>query len=288
MKDAIKLKINNLTAIDYTKLIRKEQNTHKGTFGTVAIIGGNCGMPGALYLAGRAALLMGGGKVILAPLDTTLYIDYLYPELMFRNYKDVLEDLASYSVVVIGPGLGQNKKALAVLSSVIKSNSSQTFVFDADALNLIAKHTELHNGFKRLPNKIITPHSLEAARLIGVMVEEVEKDRNNVVLGLAKKFNAITLLKGHKSLICIEGNVYQNNTGNSALSTGGQGDSLCGMIAAFIACGMKSNEALRFAVYLHGKSADEIVKIHGFNGITASETTKNARQIMNKILYKTK
>lgn len=286
MKDVIQLRANNLATLDYSKLIRKEQNTNKGTFGTVVIIGGNFGMPGALYLAGRAALLMGSGKVILAPLDKTLSIDYLYPELMFRGYKDVLDDLTLYSVVVIGPGLGKNKKALAILSKVIKSNSPQTFIFDADALNLLAKHTWLQEKFKLLANKIITPHALEAARLLGVMAEDVERDRSASVVALATKFNAITLLKGHRSLICADGKIYQNTTGNSALSTSGQGDSLCGMIAAFSACGMKSSEALRFAVYLHGRSADEIVNTYGFNGVTASETTKNAREILNNVLYK--
>lgn len=286
MKEDLSTAKNDLASINYVKLIRKEQNTHKGTFGTVLVIGGNSGMPGALYLASRAALLMGSGKVILAPLDKSIGVDYLYPELMFRHYKEVLSDLTSYSVVIIGPGLGGNKKALSLLSKIIKSNSKQIFIFDADALNLIAKHTDLQKKFKLVTNKIITPHSLEAARLLNTTVENIEGNRVDSVVKLANKFNAITLLKGHRSLIYANNKIYQNETGNSALSTGGQGDSLCGMIAAFIACGMENVEALRFAVYLHGRSADEIVKTHGFNGITASETTKNARQILNHILYK--
>lgn len=276
---------NELSLIDYKHLIRRQQNTNKGTFGTVVIIGGNRGMHGALYLAGRSAMLMGCGKVILASIDPNFTTDYMLPELITVNYKDVIKNLHNFNAVVVGPGFGCDVKAEKILTKLIEQNPKCKLIFDADALNIVARNTALQQKFKMLNQKIITPHPAEASRLLGITKIVVEQNRFAAINELNLRFNAITLLKGAGSLI-LEGNsVYLNQTGNTALSSSGQGDSLCGMIAAFIAQGLDLANALKFAVYIHGAAADDMVEKIGYNGLLASEIVLNCRLVLNKLLY---
>ncbi|MDQ5922278.1 MAG: hypothetical protein QG673_2337 [Pseudomonadota bacterium] len=286
---ATKVVANDLDTINYTALIRKIHHTNKGTFGKVAIIGGNSGMHGALYLASRAAMLLGSGKVIMAPIDNKFLVDILTPELMMARPKQILENLHEYSVVVIGPGLGTDDNARKILTKLIhqKVNHQKVkFIFDADALNLLAANEQIHADFKLIPDKIITPHPGEAARLLETTIDDVEQNRFDALNKLRVKFNTIVLLKGSGSLIEDNRYIYLNQTGNMALSNAGQGDTLCGMIAAFVAQGMDSSSALRLGVYLHGKAAETLSASIGYNGILATEIALTARSLLNQLLYK--
>lgn len=283
--EALEVLPNELLSMDYKHLIRRQQNTNKGTFGTVVIIGGNKGMHGALYLAGRSAMLMGCGKVILASLDPDFTTDYMLPELITVNYKTVIKNLHEYSAVVVGPGFGSDLKAEKILIKLIEQNPKCKLIFDADALNIVARNKYLQQKFKMINQKVITPHPAEAARLLGMPKIAIEQDRFKAVNELNLRFNAISLLKGAGSLILDVNLVYLNQTGNAALSSSGQGDSLCGMIAAFVAQGLDLTNALRFAVYIHGLAADDLVKTIGYNGLLASEIALNCRLVLNKLLY---
>ena len=280
------IKFNYLNDINYDKLIRRNQNTNKGDFGVVAIIGGNVGMHGALYLAGRAALMCGSGKVILASLDDEFKPDYLMPELIVKSAKDVLNELSAYDVIIIGPGFGTNTKSLKFLTKFIEKQTQSKIIFDADALNLLAKTPELHYLFSGIRNKIITPHPGEAARLLGTTVSQVTANRFLSIADLSKKYMTTTLLKGYDSLIKIDDIIYINQTGNSALSNAGQGDTLCGIIAALWGQGLECGDALRLAVYLHGAAAEFLSRQYGgYNGILASEIAIASRRLLNQILY---
>ncbi|MBP9743163.1 MAG: NAD(P)H-hydrate dehydratase [Burkholderiales bacterium] len=281
-----KIVANELERINYLPLIRKIHNTNKGMFGTVAIIGGNCGMHGALYLAARAAMLLGSGKVIMAPIDDKFLPDFLTPELMLTSPKKVLKNLKEYSVIVIGPGFGVNEKALKILSQLISAKIHACIIVDADALNLIAANPQLHADFKLIADKIITPHPGEAARLLGVSVNEVEQNRFAALNKLKMKFNATVLLKGAGSLIEDSNCIYLNQTGNTALSNAGQGDTLCGVAAAFIAQGMDLSSAIRLGVYLQGSAAEALSGSIGYNGVLATEIALTARNLLNQLLYK--
>ena len=276
---------NELSNINYSCLARKTHNTNKGTFGTVAIVGGNAGMHGALYLAGRAAMLMGSGKVILASFDDNFATDYLMPELMQAKPRDILRRINEFSAVVIGPGFGQDDRALKFLTKLLKLQVQTKFIFDADALNLIAGNPALHDDFKALPNKIITPHPGEAARLLKSSVVIIGHNRFKAVSSLKLEFNAVSLLKGVGSLIEDNEAIYLNQTGNSALSNAGQGDTLCGIIAAFLAQGMSMSEALKLGVFLHGKAAETLAVSIGYNGVLATEIALTARNLLNQLLY---
>lgn len=277
---------NILDTIAYSKLQRHEKNSHKGMFGNVLIIGGSTSMHGALYLCGRSAMLMGSGKVVLAFIDENFGVDYLYPEIITTYYKNVIEDLDRFSVIVVGPGFGMDKNAIEALSIILNYAGQNKFIFDADALNLIAKKQDFQQKFSTLKNKIITPHPGEASRLLNISIEALEQNRSIAVEILYKKFSAITLLKGAGSLIYDGKTIYINQCANPALSNAGQGDTLCGIIAGFIAQGLRLLDALRFAVFLQSVSADKLVEeIGGFNGILASEVAKMSRTLLNKILY---
>lgn len=277
--------INELESISYRLLVRGKQDTNKGDFGSIAILGGSFGMHGALYLAGRSAMLMGAGKVTLGSLDENFTIDYMYPELITTSAKCVMNTLDNYNVIAIGPGLGCNDAAHDLLTYLIRKATLRKLIFDADALNLIAASVDLQNKFKNLTDKIITPHPGEAARLLAVTTEVIQADRLTAINMLWDKFQAVSLLKGSGSLIQSSTTVYQNNNGNPALSNAGQGDTLTGMIAGFAGQGLNLLAALRFAVYLHGRAADELAKEVGKNGILASQVALHAHKLLNQILY---
>lgn len=285
----ISLLDNVISSIDYQSLMRDDPDTHKGSFGTVAIIGGNCGMHGALYLAGRAAMLCGAGKVVLGPLDKSFTHDLTMPELVIAKPKDILKNVKDYQVLVIGPGLGQDEKAQGVIRKILDLHVDTKMVFDADALNLIAANEKWHYQFRVLKNKIITPHPKEAARLLNQEVSQIIDAKVIAIKKISEYYNSITLLKGHASLIHDGKELFINSTGNAGLSNAGQGDTLCGIVAAFIAQGMSLLNALRLGVLIHGKSADELsFNYPGLIGIVASEVALKSRELINQLVVQKK
>jgi hydroxyethylthiazole kinase-like uncharacterized protein yjeF len=281
---------NELSTIDLSVLRRDmRHDTSKGDFGNVGIVGGACGMIGAPIITARAALLAGAGKVVVGFIaESYPLVDYNHPELMLSSYQHILAKIEQFDVLVIGVGFGIDSLSLQILTQFIDVllHSNCVLIFDADALNLVAKNDALRDKFSNLKHKIITPHPLEAARLLQLSKPQVQKERYECVFELYRRYNSISLLKGHLSLITAGDVIYENQTGSSALSNAGQGDLLCGLIGAFIAQGMDMLNALRFAVYIHGLSSDELVKKYtGYNGITASDTMYQVPATLNRILY---
>ncbi|HET6756348.1 MAG TPA: NAD(P)H-hydrate dehydratase, partial [Burkholderiales bacterium] len=219
----------------------RERNSHKGTYGAVAIIGGAAGMAGAALLAARAALYLGAGRVYVGCLNAQLAVDWQQPELMMRSAEEALK-LDTVNCFVVGPGLGQFAAASHVLQSALATD--QPLVLDADALNLIAED----EGFKkelraRGAPAIITPHPAEAARLLGVSTREIQNDRVAAALELASKLNCCALLKGSGTVCATpNGNYSINPTGNPGMASGGMGDVLSGMIGALIAQGVTAEK----------------------------------------------
>ncbi len=283
---------NNLSNIDYLPLVRNLSDTNKGDFGSVLIIGGNTGMLGSIHLAGRAAMLMGAGRVVLAPLNLQHSIDIMMPELMIKSVSKVLPILNQFTVIVVGPGFGIDDYAQSILTQILEYSYLPTskLIFDADALNLIATHENLRAKFiNLLPfNKVITPHKGEAMRLLSNDYSAVKDNRVAMVKKISQMYQCITLLKGHESLIFDQDalGIFINKTGNQALSSAGQGDTLSGLIAGLAAQGISLLTALQFAVYLHGLAADNLVTQHaGYNGLLASEVAWCCRDLLNKTLY---
>jgi ADP-dependent NAD(P)H-hydrate dehydratase / NAD(P)H-hydrate epimerase len=269
-------------------------NSHKGHFGSVGVLGGNNGMSGAALLAGRSALYLGAGRVYLGMLaESAPVADILQPELMLRSAAELF-DLNTFnclinklSCLVAGPGMDVTEATYTWMQHVL--NSSLPLVLDADALNHIAFHSELARQLKlRNAPAVLTPHPAEAARLLDVDVTMVQNNRIDAATKIARHLNCFVLLKGAGSICALPGGrCFINTSGNPGLSSPGTGDVLAGMIGAFIAQGIKPDDAMLLAVYLHGAAADQLLdRNHGPIGMTASEIIVTARLLLNGWIYK--
>jgi hydroxyethylthiazole kinase-like uncharacterized protein yjeF len=269
------------------QLPRREHASNKGSFGSLAVIGGAAGMCGAPILAARAALFTGAGKVHVGFLgdDAPLY-DVPHPELMLHLAHQL--DMNLMSAVVVGPGMGSSERASAVLSALLQHAVPK--VVDADALNLISRHGNLGGLLRRDLHSIITPHPLEAARLLGTDVAAVQHDRPGAARALVDQFKCVAVLKGSGTIIAApDGRLMVNPSGNAALATGGTGDVLGGIIGAFLAQGMAPFEAALAGVYLHGLAADRLRDAGcGPAGLSASELAPMVRTLHNCLASQTR
>ena len=265
-----------------TFLSPRPRDSHKGNFGTVAVIGGASGMVGAPLLSARAALKLGAGCVHVGMLaDNALSVDILQPELMLHSAQAALR-LPKLDVLAIGCGMGYDDTAQKILHDALKLDT--VLVLDADALNILALRPDLRTVLiSRKDASVITPHPGEAARLLGCNTEEVQAARSEAAQELAKRFHSTVVLKGAHSL-CVtrDGKIYVNKTGNPGMSSPGMGDVLTGIIAAFIAQGLDVDQALLLAVHLHGAAGDAMAKQKVTIGMTATEVTEWARWLLNQ------
>jgi hydroxyethylthiazole kinase-like uncharacterized protein yjeF len=239
------------------RLPARRNNSHKGMYGHVGIIGAAPGMAGAGLIAGRAALLAGAGLVTLGALDERIVVDFGEPRLMFA-LPEMLVD-ARLDVLAIGPGLDQSTRAQTLLKIALATPCS--LVLDADALNLLARHPELAElAARRSHPTVLTPHPGEAARLLGVSGVEVQADRIRAARNLSRHYHAHVALKGAGTVIAHPDDRYAINTsGGPWLAQAGSGDRLTGMVAALLAQGMQAGDALEAAVWLHGCVKDRSV-----------------------------
>ncbi|MGJ7526531.1 NAD(P)H-hydrate dehydratase [Variovorax sp. GB1P17] len=230
--------------------------SHKGSYGDVAVIGGAPGMAGAALLAGSAALHAGAGRVFVGLLDpSAAAVDTSQPELMLREAHAL--DLSDMTAVC---GCGGGTAVRELLPRVLATAAA--LVLDADALNAIAAdsalQTQLASRGKRGRATVITPHPLEAARLLGGTVGDVQADRLAAARELASRFSVVVVLKGSGTVIADTGDAPAviNLTGNARLATAGTGDVLAGMIGAALAAHQPAFEAAQEAVWQHGHIAD--------------------------------
>ena len=262
----------------------RPRDSHKGQFGTVAIIGGGNGMIGAALLAGRAALKLGAGCVHVGLLaDNAPGVDMQQAELMLNQAAAALQ-LPRLDVIAIGCGMGRSLSAQKILHDALKLETA--LVLDADALNMLAMRPDLRSLlFTRKAPSVITPHPGEAAHLLGISADEVQSARAASAQELARRMNCSVVLKGSGTL-CVtrDGKIWLNNTGNPGMSGPGMGDVLSGIIAAFIAQGLSADNAILLAVHLHGAAGDALAQQQASIGMTASEVTEWARWLLNQWL----
>lgn len=257
-------------------------DSHKGSFGDVAVVGGAHGMAGAPILSARAALLSGAGRVFVASVDHGPAYDNVQPELMFR-------EAASFnfagSTIVAGPGLGDSAIAIRVLGKAL--DGENPVVLDADAINLIAASPDLQARLSaRTAPSILTPHPLEAARLLGVTAGVIQGDRLESAREIAARFDAYVVLKGSGSVIAMpDGEAVINPTGNPGLASAGTGDVLAGLCGSLLAQGWPARDAALAAVWMHGDAADRLVAEGcGPIGLTASELPAAIRRVLNRMV----
>jgi hydroxyethylthiazole kinase-like uncharacterized protein yjeF len=256
-------------------------NSHKGMAGDAGIVGGAPGMVGAALLAGRAALKLGAGRVFVGLLaGDALQVDPVYPELMLRDPRQVVEIATALAV---GPGLGQSGQARDLLDAAIAR--PVPLVLDADALNLVAAHPVLARRLARRGSPaLLTPHPAEAARLLGTTTAEVQQDRITAARTLAGRLRAHVVLKGCGSVVAAaEARWFVNTSGNPGMASAGMGDVLTGFAAALLARHPDPLVALLAAVHLHGAAGDALVgEGIGPIGLAAGELVDPARRVLNR------
>ncbi|MBK1712554.1 NAD(P)H-hydrate dehydratase [Rubrivivax gelatinosus] len=232
---------------------------HKGSFGDVVVVGGAPGMGGAAWLAARAALAAGAGRVYCSPLDpAAALLDPAHPELMGRGtwWRSPPAELAAATVVCGCGGGGAVRAALPPLLA-----HAVRLLLDADALNAVASDPSLQRLLAgragRGQQTILTPHPLEAARLLGTGAAEVQSDRIAAAERLAARFAAVVVLKGSGSIVAAPGaKPSLNPTGNALLASAGTGDVLAGWMAGGWMPGREAHPVAVDAVWQHGRAAD--------------------------------
>ncbi|MBL8484493.1 MAG: NAD(P)H-hydrate dehydratase [Rhodocyclaceae bacterium] len=266
-------------------LAPRQRNTHKGSHGSVAVIGGAPGMLGAALLAGRAALKIGAGRVFVGLQDAAGFpVDPAQPELMLRASLELLAH-PQLSVLAVGPGLGMSDSAAALLRQALAL--PLPLVLDADALNLIAGNRALGDlAAARSAPTLFTPHPTEAARLLACDTATVQAARAASAQEIARRYNARVVLKGCGSIVVLPGgNWLINTSGNPGMAAAGMGDVLTGMLAGLLAQGWSADAALIGAVYLHGRAGDRLAAGGiGPCGMTAGELADAARAELNALI----
>lgn len=258
-------------------LKRRSRNAHKGDFGHVLIVGGGEGMPGAVRLAGEAALRTGAGLVSIAthPSHATVIVGSR-PELMSHGIADA-DSLAPLleraTAIAFGPGLGTSEWARALYGVV--SELELPAVWDADALNLLAE-TPAKNE-----RRIITPHPGEAGRLLGEPTAEVQGDRRAALQALQEKYGGVAVLKGANTLVTSKKKVpWLCTSGNPGMASPGMGDVLTGVVAALLAQGLGKEASAVVGVEAHARAGDLAARA-GERGTIASDLVAELRNVVN-------
>lgn len=268
-----------------TFLKKRNPFTAKRDYGSVLLMAGSKGMMGAAVMAARAALKSGAGLVTVHSAGSGYPIlQTAVPEAMFepdRN-ENIITDMNphhTHQVMAVGPGIGSQNPTIDALEQLLK-NANAPLLLDADALNCISKRPALLSMLP--PYTVITPHAGEFDRLFGEQPGSEERLRK--AIEMAKYYNIIIVLKGHYTA-CIRpaGKVFFNSTGNPGMATAGSGDVLTGVIAAFMAQGMRPEIAASVGVYVHGLAGDIAAEELGEFGVTASDISANVGRAIRRI-----
>ncbi|HEX4932383.1 MAG TPA: NAD(P)H-hydrate dehydratase [Gemmatimonadaceae bacterium] len=257
-------------------------DSHKGDFGRVLVVSGSLGKTGAAHLAASGALRCGAGLVTVAtPRSCVPIVAAMAPEYMTLPLPETADgaiDLAgaeevlnlTADVIALGPGLGTRGSTVQFIQALVE-RSGVPMVLDADALNAFAEEPERLMGRDGV-DVIVTPHPGEMARLTGLSVEEVQASRIDVARDFAMSHKVHVILKGHRTVVATpEGRAFVNLTGNPGMATGGTGDVLTGMVAAWFAQLLDAEAACKLAVYLHGLAGDLAEADEGEISLTAGD-----------------
>jgi NAD(P)H-hydrate epimerase len=249
------------------RLLPRPADTHKGTFGKVLVVAGSAGLSGAAVLSGSGALRGGAGLVQVAvpepitPIVATSNPCYMTTALPADPQGRaariavplLLEQVASATAVVVGPGLSQGDDVAIVVKALIEE-VAQPLLIDADGLNVLGANPSTLK--QRSRPFVITPHPGEFARLIGQDTRSVQANRRELAVDFARTFGGVVVLKGAQTVVTDGQRVYTNTTGNPGMATGGSGDVLSGLLGALLASGMEAFAAAVLGVYLHGLAGD--------------------------------
>ncbi|EGR3988877.1 NAD(P)H-hydrate dehydratase [Vibrio cholerae] len=267
----------SLVSIDgklrHSLLPPRQACTHKGQNGKALIVGGNEGMGGALILCASACARSGAGlSAAMTHPDNVTAMLTIAPEVMSTswNKQHLFEERIEWcDALALGPGLGRDAQAQRLSSLKVPK------VWDADALYFLA-HNPSYDA-----QRIITPHPVEAARLLGCEVEEVEQDRFAAIRQLQQRYGGVVVLKGAGTLVDDGKEIAVCLQGNPGMASGGMGDVLTGIIVALLAQKIPLADAAKLGVWLHSSAADLNTKSHGQRGLLASDLLPHLRELLN-------
>ena len=273
---------------DIPALPPRPDDAHKGTFGTLLVLGGSQQMIGAPMLAARSAYRAGCGLVQVAMPQAVLPAALaICPEAIglrlvgkegdVRRFRATLEKA---DAVVAGPGLGQEPEAEALLRAVC--SSKKPAVLDADALNLLSAREKWPDDF-RSP-AVLTPHPGEMTRLArhlsGREVPSDDSGRIDLCGAAAREFACVVVLKGPRTVIS-DGERYRvNTTGDNSLAKAGSGDVLAGVIGSLLAQGMPPLEAAVCGAHYHGLAGEAAGRALGRRSVMATDVAERLREVM--------
>ncbi len=274
-----------IDAADIAAIYKPRQPfSHKGTYGSVLLVGGSYGKMGAMVLSAKAALRAGAGLVsTLVPGYGYHILQTAVPEAMCSTSGDrVIEKIEGWehvSAVGVGPGMGTDSKSEQALAEFV-DNCKTPVVVDADALNIMAGHREL---LSKLPKgSILTPHPKEFNRLFGENTNSmIQVDHARIQ---AMRYNINIVLKGrYTAVVTTEGECWYNMTGNAGMATAGAGDVLTGIITGLLAQGYEPHNAAMMGVYVHGLAGDIAAKELSQEALIASDITEHLGKAFRSI-----
>ena len=261
------------------RMPNRPQDSNKGTFGRVLNFAGSANYIGASYLSTLGVLKAGAGYVTLASEEKIIdSVSKLLPEAVYSDTENGIKNIEKYNVCILGCGLGQTKKAVKIVTEVLK-NVKCPLIIDADGLNIISDL-----DCKLPENTVITPHPMEAARILGMGLSDVLADLQGAAKILTNKYNCVTVLKSHRTVIHSKDNVCINQHGNSALAKAGSGDVLSGIIAGLMAQKMTPFEAAKLGVYLHSRAGEIASEELTEYSVLASDILKYLPDAIREIL----
>ena len=265
----------------------RKKNSHKGTFGTLALFAGSVGMAGAAYLSALAAYRTGVGMVkIITPEENRVILQTMIPEAVLvcydsnsPDFRAIEKAVSGCSALAAGPGVGQSKVCAQILTMLLSIFEGNKIILDADALNLISKHQ------MTLPEGcVITPHPKEFARLDGLAMEEILSSPLQNAMKFAANHSVVTLLKGARTVIAApSGEVRINCTGNDGMATAGSGDVLTGIVGALICLGLSPFEAAALGAHIHGSAGDKAAERLGKPSLMASDIADSIAEVLRKV-----
>ncbi|WP_313756137.1 NAD(P)H-hydrate dehydratase [Tissierella sp.] len=287
----INIKIDN----SIKKLLpKREKDSHKGTYGRVAIIGGSRGMVGAPYLTSMAALRTGSGLVYtIIPKSLETIMSIKLTEAIVKSAEDnkgyftkdslidILKGIENMNVLAIGPGIGADEERAYLIEGIIK-NCNIPIVLDADGINCLSFNPSIL--YNRNQSIVITPHPGELARFLGKNIKEIQENRIYYSKYTSHKYNIIVVLKGCNTIVAEpSGELYINATGNPGMATAGSGDLLTGIIASFIGQGIRPFDAAKLGVFCHGLAGDLATAYKGEYGIISTDILECIPDSIKKI-----
>ena len=273
---------------DFRRLFPKRiPASHKGNYGKVLFIVGSQGMSGAAYLCAKAAYMVGAGLVqIYTHEDNRVILQEMLPEAIVSTYNDYdeekLDELLQWaSVVGIGCGLGTSAISEKIVHKILKSIQCPCVV-DADALNLLAKNKSILSESKA--DLVLTPHIKEMSRLLSCNVKELQKDKMQYLQEFVNTYPLTCVLKDARTLVANKNqNTFLNLTGNSAMSKGGSGDVLTGIIAGIIGQHVDAYTAACLGVYLHGLCGDYARDHKGAYSVLAGDLIESICSVLKEL-----